>query len=160
MDTNDVSSFTKCVQHDCDVSALTNTTSQDSVLHLLCKGNKHKQLRVLFDYNPKLNMNITNSNKDSPLMTAITSSSDECARFLLGRGADVKLRNKSDMSPLMLACKHGNIPIVKELLKRSADINEKNILGDTPLKIAQMHNHDDLAMMLLNEFNVNLKFSK
>ena len=160
LNTNDISLFTKCIQHDCDVSTLSNTTSRDSILHILCKDNKHKQLRVLFDYNPKLNVNTINNNKDSPLITAITNSSDECARILLSKGADVKLRNKSDMSPLMLACKYGNIPIVKELLKYKADINEKNILGDTPLKIAQMHNHDNLAMMLLNEFNVNLKFSK
>ena len=154
---NELNLFKKCIEHGFEANAVIDSDN-NTALHLICKLKNLSMLKELLAYN--IDMNIQNKNKETALIVSIDNNAEDCAMLLIKKGANVALRKRGDVSPLMLACKYGNVSIVKALLLNGADINEKNILGENPLKIAQMNNHEDLAMMLLKEFNSNLKFAK
>ena len=55
----------------------------------------------------------------------------ECAKALLGAGADINKLNNNGWTPLMLAANNGYIEVVRELLKRGAKKDLKNKGGKT-----------------------------
>ena len=55
----------------------------------------------------------------------------ECAKALLGAGADINKQADSGFTPLMLAAQNGKIEVVRELLKRGAKKDLKNNDGYT-----------------------------
>jgi hypothetical protein len=123
----------------------------DYIYHLICRKNNFKFLKELNKRKLKFNLDMINKNKETPLITAISNNSLECAEIMIEFGANITLRNKGDLSPLMLACKYGYSNLVELLINKGADINEKNILGETPLSLAQINKHDDLAMKILQK---------
>ncbi len=136
-------------------------TNGNTLLHLICtKGNSENIKEILNNPDGKFDLNLLNNNKETPLIICIINKKDDVANLLIKSGANVSIRNKGDMTPLMLCCKFGNIEVAKSLLYHGADVDEKNILGETALKIAQMNGHDKLAMILLSEFNANIKLKK
>ena len=55
----------------------------------------------------------------------------ECAKALLGAGADINKQTNRGSTPLMLAADWGKIEVVRELLKRGAKKELKNYDGKT-----------------------------
>ena len=55
----------------------------------------------------------------------------ECAKALLGAGADINKQDNTGWTPLMAAAQKGKIEVVRELLKRGAKKDLKNIYGKT-----------------------------
>ena len=56
----------------------------------------------------------------------------ECAKALLGAGADINKQNNGGWTPLMCAAAlHGRIEVVRELLKRGAKKELKDKSGKT-----------------------------
>ena len=55
----------------------------------------------------------------------------ECAKALLGAGADINKQANDGWTPLMLAAWRGNIEVVRELLKQGAKKEMKNKDGNT-----------------------------
>ena len=55
----------------------------------------------------------------------------ECAKALLGAGADINKQNNGGFTPLMWAAMYGKIEVVRELLKRGAKKDLKNENGKT-----------------------------
>ena len=55
----------------------------------------------------------------------------ECAKALLGAGADINKQSNGGRTPLMGAAWNGKIEVVRELLKRGAKKELKNNDGDT-----------------------------
>ena len=55
----------------------------------------------------------------------------ECAKALLGAGADINRQAKNGWTPLMDAARNGRIEVVRELLKRGAKKELKDDGGDT-----------------------------
>ena len=55
----------------------------------------------------------------------------ECAKALLGAGADINKQDNDGETPLMLAAWNGKIEVVRELLKRGAKKDLKNKDGET-----------------------------
>ena len=55
----------------------------------------------------------------------------ECAKALLGAGADINKQNNGGWTPLMLAAYYGKIEVVRELLKRGAKKEMKDKNGKT-----------------------------
>ena len=57
----------------------------------------------------------------------------ECAKLLLGAGADVNSRNAKDNTPLMVAAALGHYNILKLFISQSnIDINAQVIILSTP----------------------------
>ena len=55
----------------------------------------------------------------------------ECAKALLGAGADINKQDNDGETPLMQAAYRGRIEVVRELLKRGAKKDLKDKDGDT-----------------------------
>ena len=55
----------------------------------------------------------------------------ECAKALLGAGADINKQANGGSTPLMIAAYNGKIEVVRELLKRGAKKELKNNSGKT-----------------------------
>ena len=55
----------------------------------------------------------------------------ECAKALLGAGADINKQTNYGKTPLILAANNDNIEVVKELLKAGANKKLKNKYGET-----------------------------
>ena len=60
----------------------------------------------------------------------------ECAKALLGAGADINKQKNDGRTPLMLAANWGNIEVVRELLKRGAKKELKDKDGKTAYDLA------------------------
>ena len=60
----------------------------------------------------------------------------ECAKALLGAGADINKLTDSGRTPLMRAALGGKIEVVRELLKRGANKKLKDNDGKTAYKLA------------------------
>ena len=60
----------------------------------------------------------------------------ECAKALLGAGADINKQKNNGSTPLMIAAMNGKIEVVRELLKRGAKKDLKNKYGKTAYKLA------------------------
>ena len=60
----------------------------------------------------------------------------ECAKALLGAGADINKQANDGRTPLMLAARQGRIEVVRELLKRGAKKELKNSDGKTAYDLA------------------------
>ena len=55
----------------------------------------------------------------------------ECAKALLGAGADINKQTNGGHTPLMAAAQYGKIEVVRELLKRGAKKELKDKSGKT-----------------------------
>ena len=73
----------------------------------------------------------------------------ECAKALLGAGADINKQNNNGWTPLIQAAISGRIEVVRELLKQGANINKQAKYGDTPLMYAAKHRHIEVVTELL-----------
>ncbi|KAL2210988.1 ankyrin [Sarocladium strictum] len=87
----------------------------------------------------------------SPLHDACVYGQPEMAKFLLERGADVKLRTPvRQQTPLLLACVHGDAELIKIIL--AADPSVANVCcysGMSPLHEASLHGHVKTVEALL-----------
>ena len=75
----------------------------------------------------------------------------ECAKALLGAGADINKLMNDGHTPLMVAANNGNIEVVRELLKRGAKKELKNQHGDTAYDYAHKYassNKEEIKALL------------
>ncbi len=151
---NNLDEFILIINHGLKTDIIINEVNGDYIYHLICRENRYKFLKELIKNKIIFNLNSVNKKKETPLITAISNNSLECAQIMINMGADINLRNKGDLSPLMLACKYGYNDLVDILMEKGANVNEKNILGETPLSLAQINKHDDLAMKIMQKSQI------
>ena len=75
----------------------------------------------------------------------------ECAKALLGAGADINKQSNYGHTPLMRAAHNGKIEVVRELLKRGAKKELKDKDGDTAYDKADKHadsNKEEIKALL------------
>lgn len=83
-------------------------------------------------------------------MVAATKGSEEIAKLLLDKGANVNAQTTVEkMTALMLAAGQGDAAIVKDLLAKGADVNIKADKGITALTFAKKTNNQAIADILL-----------
>ena len=150
----DIEYISQCLKHNFLINdIILDSKSGDYFIHLIIKNNI---FNVIKKYENKINVNLENKNKETPLFLAINNNDINVVKELLYQGADIKKRNKGDLSPLMLCCKKNYQNIAELLIKKGANVNEKNILGDTPVKIAQINGNEELALKLINIFKAEI----
>ena len=71
-------------------------------------------------------------------------------RYLLERGADVKVQNASGQAPLLFAARHGYTDAASVLLEKGAAVNETDKNGMFPLLSAACNGHSGLVTVLLD----------
>lgn len=90
-----------------------------------------EELRRLVDGDPGLIE--ASFNGRSPLMYACEAGSEDMARVLVDRGADVNRKDEFGRPPLLMACELGRSELVQLLLDRGADPSVTDETGRTPL---------------------------
>lgn len=98
-----------------------------------------------------LGADIEESNDDgtTPLLSAVWNMDKSSIKFLLGHGANPSNSNKHGSTPLMSATIRGSNSMVQMLLKAGADVNAMNQIGETALMKAARNNSIDVVQTLL-----------
>ena len=105
-------------------------------------------LQVLLDAGA--NPNETNSDGETPLITALSSKQAHAAKTLVAAGADLKMADKSGMTPLIEAANAGQAEICQKALAVGADVNASYKNGNTALILAAARGHLEIVRMLLD----------
>ena len=74
--------------------------------------------------------------------------SDECAEFLLSKGADPNSKGTGSDGPLSYACMYGHLKRVRLLLDAGADVNHSGGYGRTPLMHATGGESEDCTEIM------------
>ncbi len=88
---------------------------------------------------------------DSPLIKASYYGKLQIVKYLLGKGADIKLTDYRGNTALLNAAYNGYTAVVKELLKNGAEINERNNHNWNALMQACVEGHFETAKFLLEK---------
>lgn len=140
-------------------------------LHRVAYNHKHQdsenvqyQYQVLVELlKHGANMEIKNSNKETPLQTAVDNNNPEFVKELLKHGANPnhKMNDNLKRTVLHKACSNGDISMVKVLLEHGANVNEIDMVNFTPLHCAIFdegeNKNEIIKELLLNGADVNLK---
>ncbi len=87
---------------------------------------------------PRVELNVTNSRKESPLMLAAITGELDIVRLLVEHGAEV---NGTGWTALHYAATGGHAPIVGYLIEKNAFIDAESPNKTTPLMMAARHEH-------------------
>lgn len=132
-----------------DQGANLNGTDQDHIpLHLAIAKNKHNMVRILLGFGA--NINIRNSNGDTPILYSLEYNAFNCFFLLLELGANCRLQNNLGVSVLMhyamrlqhhdsLLFKDGTNGITHDchrMIQLGANVNATNAIGQTALLLA------------------------
>ncbi|CUS09244.1 unnamed protein product [Tuber aestivum] len=113
----------------------------------------------------RIDVNLGNKHRRTPLHTAVTMGHEAVVRLLLGRDdLDVNVRDSIGWTPLSCAAGSANTtgrPTVLQLLLNDhrVDINTKDKRGGTPLHLAVRMGHEAAVRLLLDcsDININVK---
>lgn len=89
------------------------------------------------------------SDRVTPLLTAIYHEDVPAVDRLVAAGADVRVANREGVTPLAMACLDGNLPIIDRLLKAGADAKERGPNGETLLMFAARNGRVEVVKRLL-----------
>ncbi|HNI94438.1 MAG TPA: ankyrin repeat domain-containing protein, partial [Leptospiraceae bacterium] len=70
-------------------------------------------------------------NGNTPLHNAAESDDLDTVKYLIEKGADIRIKDKDGNTPLHKAAESGELNIVKYLIQKGADVNAKNNQGFT-----------------------------
>ncbi|HET9643324.1 MAG TPA: ankyrin repeat domain-containing protein [Burkholderiaceae bacterium] len=122
--------------------------SKDTLLHWAVRKGCDKVLKELAS---KMNVNVTNAEKATPLMVAAERvDAAVCVEALLQKGANTDLADKDGMTALMTAAKHGVDASVCALLNHDANADLQDRHGWNALHLAAMSGHPFIAERLAN----------
>lgn len=99
---------------------------------------------------PGINVNIVNTNGDTPLLVAIQTGRTYTVKALIAAGADVNVVNNNGETPLTVASFGGYEDIVEALLLvPGINMNVANLKGQTALTQASVAMHRGIVEILL-----------
>ena len=97
---------------------------------------------------PKIDLNLLNTNGESPLMLAALKGELDLAEKMVKKGADV---NKTGWTPLHYAASNGHVAVIKLLLENYAYIDAESPNGTTPLMMASLYGSPEAVKLLIDE---------
>ena len=129
--------------------------SQD--IHNASYNGDIKTIKKLIKGKPEL-INSRNSYGRFPLGMAAQTGQFEVVKFLISKGADIKM-NRNGVTALHNAAIYGgNLDVINLLLNKGADINAKTRSGETPLNYAVSGKQKKIAELLIKKGGeINLK---
>lgn len=77
----------------------------------------------------KVNINLLDSNNETPLIDAVIWGRLEIVKYLIDQGANVNHKDNSGETPLWCALEHRHIAIAEYLRSKGADVNYKNTIA-------------------------------
>ncbi len=122
---------------------------KSTALHEAVSMNDNLEIiKTLLDYGA--NVNATDKNGKTPLMSAASVRSTDIIRLLLNYGANVNSQDKDGKTALMYAIIYNQSKyIVENLIKYGADMYTKDRIGFTPLIYAEDKNNKEIINLLL-----------
>ncbi|XP_076285606.1 uncharacterized protein LOC143211647 [Lasioglossum baleicum] len=137
-----------------DINALDNMYFRFSLLHEAVKRKQVQMVKLLINY--RANVNVKNSQGETPIVNAIQNTDTKMIELLLTNGADIK----EDPKVVCTAVRCGNLEIVEDLLKNGADINalDNMYFSFSLLHYAVLRKQLQMVQLLINYgANVNVK---
>ncbi len=132
---------------DLHVDILPNKKSDGSLLHQAVSANQINAVISLLKRETEINL--LNSDKETPLILAIRSSNQTIIQLLLAAGAHLKLVEGTDLSPLEEAVKSDKMASIKLLINKGASLHNKNYQGRSLIHVAAMYGHNDVLNLLV-----------
>ncbi|XP_076285931.1 transient receptor potential cation channel subfamily A member 1-like [Lasioglossum baleicum] len=142
-----------------DINALDNMYFGNSFLHMAVKTKQVQMVKLLINYGA--NVNVKDSQGETPIVNAIQNRDKKMIELLLTNGVDIK----EDPKVLRAAVENGNLKIVEDILMEGADVNMLLIANSSigrflPLHKAVMQRQLEMANVLIKYgANVNAKDS-
>ena len=118
------------------------------LFHAVDTGQSVSQINLILDKG--VDVNISNSEGDTPLHYACIKGHKEVAMALVDRGADVHARDVVQLTPLHFACINGNMELAMALVDRGADVHARDGAQRTSLHWACIEGHKEVAMALVD----------
>mmetsp|Transcript_30497 Transcript_30497/g.86178 ORF Transcript_30497/g.86178 Transcript_30497/m.86178 type:complete len:287 (+) Transcript_30497:491-1351(+) len=118
-------------------------------LHLAAEGGFVEVAKLLLEAGADVHL-LTAEAKASPFMLAVIADQDEMAKFLIANGANVNQTDSQGTAPISVAASRGKVAVVKVLVEAGADLDVENIHGYTPLCDAVVEDHEEVALLLVD----------
>jgi ankyrin repeat protein len=105
----------------------------------------------------KINLNVGDSDKNTPLHHACESNNLEAISFLIQSGAKLNVKNKKGETPLHCALDCSSLEVMQLLIQNGADVNVRDKSGKTVLHCAsEIKDFSPEILELLIENNADL----
>ncbi len=108
-----------------------------------------------FLLNSKMNVNLTNSEKWTPLMFAVRNSCMSTAKLLIQHGADIDLENDQGQNVSNIASHFGNFQMLCEFLLKTKKTPEEKEINEALIHLARNGLHKKLCEILDHGFKIN-----
>ncbi|KAK9693062.1 hypothetical protein K7432_014080 [Basidiobolus ranarum] len=143
------------VEREVDINQLDE--DGESALHIASQTGGEELVPILLAVDG-VNVNIRNSQEDTPLLHATRARNSGIVKLLLDAGARTSIENCKEQSPLLLAVKNGDAEIVRLLLSAGVNVNIETVTGKTPATVTAEHGHLELLKLLIQAgANVNVE---
>lgn len=146
-----VSRALELLESGADINGLVVTVPakhKETALHGACFRKQAHVLEILVSRGA--NLESTDSDGATPLLTAANWNNISAVCFLLDSGAKINARNKRMQTALHKAVGNGNETILTELLRRGASVDCVDCFGQTPLHVAAHHGTPNSIVALLD----------
>ena len=141
----DINQLQKYIDDGADVN-FQEDDEQNTALHVASTNGHLNIVNALI--NAGANVNLTNSDNETPLFIAVANDHLDIVNILIRTNANVNIRDVQGETPLSTAALLGELEVVKILLEAGADMNEKNNNGETALDLAKQLKHNDVENFL------------
>ncbi|MBA3238046.1 MAG: ankyrin repeat domain-containing protein [Parachlamydiaceae bacterium] len=111
------------------------TSSSQSLLHQASLHNNLSFVKYLIEVK-KANVDVEDSNQETPLLTAVSSPTLEVVIELIAAKANIHVANRYGTTPLHRASARNQRAIMDYLISQGANIESKNIVDQRPLERA------------------------
>ncbi|KAK3947283.1 ankyrin repeat-containing domain protein [Pseudoneurospora amorphoporcata] len=119
-----------------------DSDSRETLLHVACMYGSEEMVKLLVKRG--INVNSTNSDGDTPLITASSVPGDlrksdglKIARVLVGKGANLDIANEEGQTALMKAIRNHKWDLARFFVEQGADPNLQSCKGDLALHIVR-----------------------
>ncbi len=127
----------------------------DDLFTVAKTGTKSQVEMILKD---GVEINVRDSEGNSPLILAAFAGRDEVATYLVEKGADIEARNNLGMTALMAASSKGQLKVVKVLLNSPLQLDAKDSSGNSALMLAAGSKNSNVVKLLVTK-NIDINAS-
>lgn len=147
--------------YQCKTRAEAADADQHVDLHLTIRANDEIRFAEIIE-NHEVDIDKKNIDGETALFYSLKNRYYNYAFALIANGADVSLKDNNGVGPIHKAAQLGVISIVKILLEKGVSANSLTSYRWTPLHYAIRYGHDDVAVELLKqpEIDINIKDTK
>ena len=125
-----------------------SSTEMGAQLLAAAAAGKEAEVRRLAEAGADLN--VTDSDRNTPLHLAVKRGHVAVARLLLEKGAKSNTYDRDGVTPLFTAVAVGNEAMVRLLIEQAEDIDETDMQGSSLLHVAVRKGYKEIVKLLLS----------